>query len=182
MKILIVYHSFYGGTKKYADWLKEELSADCFSVKGFKAEVLDDYDIIIFGGGLYAGSVAGISFVKKNYPLYKDKKWYIFACGATPFETEEDYAEIMKAVKGHIPDDELKKLPAYYFPSLYDYPRMKAGHKMLMKGLNFMLTQNEKKGIPEEKWSKGLKPVIFKTFDNSDRKFIDGFVEEIKSL
>lgn len=182
MKIVIVYHSFYGGTKKYADWLKEALSADCFSVRDIKPEALKDYDVIIFGGGLYAGSIAGISFLKKNYPLHKDKKWYIFACGATPYENQTKDFEVLNEVRKHIPDDELKKLPVYYFPSTYDYSKMKAGHKMMMKMMNFMMTQNEKKGIADEQWSNGLKPVIFKAFDHSDKEYINGFVEEIKSL
>jgi len=53
MKTLILYKSKTGYTKKYGEWIKDELSADCFEVSTINSSILDNYDTIIYGGGLY---------------------------------------------------------------------------------------------------------------------------------
>ena len=35
-KVLVIYSSKYGSTKKYADWIKEELNGDFFEVDKIK--------------------------------------------------------------------------------------------------------------------------------------------------
>ena len=56
-KIAIVYKSKYGSTKKYAQWIAQESSGDLFESSKVKAKKISEYDIIVFGGGLYAGGI-----------------------------------------------------------------------------------------------------------------------------
>ena len=62
-KALVVYKSAYGSTKKYAEWIADELKCDILEKDKCKKEQLKDYDIIIYGGGLYAGKVNGIELI-----------------------------------------------------------------------------------------------------------------------
>ena len=57
MKIAVIYASKYGSTETYARWIAEELDAGLYLVKAVSAEMLQDYDAVIYGGGLYAGGV-----------------------------------------------------------------------------------------------------------------------------
>ena len=52
--IAVVYKSYYGSTKRYAQWIAEEAKADCFEYSEIEAKKLMEYDTIIYGGGLYA--------------------------------------------------------------------------------------------------------------------------------
>ena len=81
-KILIMYQSKYGATKKYAEWLSEDLSCDLIETKKADINKIKEYDTIILGGGIYASGIAGISFLKKNYEKLADKKIVVFAVGA----------------------------------------------------------------------------------------------------
>ena len=63
-KGIILYQSKYGATKKYADWLTEETGYDCVETKKAKASQLQNYDVIILGGGVYASGIAGLHFLK----------------------------------------------------------------------------------------------------------------------
>ena len=63
---IILYQSKYGATKKYVDWLVEELGYDYIETKEAKVAKLLNYDVIILGGGVYASGIAGLQFLKKN--------------------------------------------------------------------------------------------------------------------
>ena len=68
MKTVVLFQSKYGATKKYAQWIAEELSCDIFERKNINANALEAYDTIVYGGGLYAGGVSGIDLLVKNFP------------------------------------------------------------------------------------------------------------------
>ena len=58
---IIIYKSKYGSTKKYAEWLKEATGFEMAEADQIKAGEAAKYDTIIFGGGIYAGGIAGIN-------------------------------------------------------------------------------------------------------------------------
>ena len=79
MKGIVVYKSKYGATKKYAQWLCEETGFDMCEVSEAKIENLVEYEVIVFGGGVYIkqgvkvgnGAVVGMgSIVTKDVPAY----------------------------------------------------------------------------------------------------------------
>jgi len=49
MKSIVVYSSLSGFTKRYAEWISEEVGADCVSVDSVDSEKLSQYDVVIFG-------------------------------------------------------------------------------------------------------------------------------------
>lgn len=81
-KIVVLYRSKYGATKKYAKWLAEDL----IEVKDAKIEKVATYDTVILGGGIYASGIAGLPFLKKHYETLKGKKLIVFAVGASPYD------------------------------------------------------------------------------------------------
>ncbi len=85
-KTAVLYQSKYGSTKKYADWLAEELSCDVFETKLADINQMRGHEVIILGGGIYAGGISGLSFIKKHYEKLKDKKIMVFAVGASPYD------------------------------------------------------------------------------------------------
>ena len=60
MNRVVIYGSFYGTTKKYAVELAKRLEVDAIEYNEVKN--INDYDSIIYLGGLYAGGVLGIYF------------------------------------------------------------------------------------------------------------------------
>jgi flavodoxin len=74
MKTVVIYKSKTGFTKKYAEWISEELSADIFDVSKVTINMLTAYDTVIYGGGLYAVGINGVKLITKNLDKLKDKK------------------------------------------------------------------------------------------------------------
>ena len=81
--ILIIYKSKYGAAREYAQLLGKALVTVPVSIDQAKSQMITSADIIILCGGIYAASIAGLSFLKKNAALLSGKKTAVFAVGAS---------------------------------------------------------------------------------------------------
>ncbi|MBP2654673.1 MAG: flavodoxin [Firmicutes bacterium] len=85
MRILIVYATKYGFTKKCAEKLAEGLAgqADICNIKSEVPPDLMHYDKLIIGGPIYAGKIRKeiTRFCKKNLDTLKNKRIAFFICG-----------------------------------------------------------------------------------------------------
>jgi len=95
MNTIVIYKSKYGSTKAYAEWIAEELDCKAVDAADFKATDFDAYDTIIYGGGLYAEMIAGISLITKNLDKLTDKKIAVFSTGLTPLDCHEYYDKMV---------------------------------------------------------------------------------------
>ena len=121
---IVVYKSKYGYTKQYAQWIAQELEAPVFEASQVKPGQLASYDMVVYGGGLYAGGINGISLVKKN-PC---KSLAVFTVGlADPNIT--DYGEM---VKRNFPGDMLQKTKVFHLRGGIDYTKLSLAHKGMM--------------------------------------------------
>lgn len=93
--IAIVYKSKYGSTKKYAQWITEEIRGDLFESSEVTTNKLMEYDIIVYGGGLYASGIAGISVITKNFDALKHKDIIIFTVGLGSTNRDEVFHPII---------------------------------------------------------------------------------------
>ncbi len=91
MNAIVIYKSKYGSTKAYAEWIAEELGCEAKDAKGIKVGDLLKYDTIIYGGGLYAEIISGVSLITKNIEKLKNKKLIVFTTGITPLHVREYY-------------------------------------------------------------------------------------------
>ena len=78
-KTVVIYKSKHGSTKKYAEWIGEELECPVLSADDFSKKELEDYENIIFGGCVQAGGIMGFDLIKKNMRRLAGKKLVIFA-------------------------------------------------------------------------------------------------------
>lgn len=107
MKSIVIYKSKYGSTKAYAEWIASELSCEAVDAKNIRAEQLADYDAIVYGGGLYAEIIAGVSLITKNIDKLKDKKIAVYTTGITPIDCRDYYDKLVieKNFKNGVPDN-----------------------------------------------------------------------------
>ena len=133
MKIAVVYRSKYGTTKQYAEWIADALEARLFDSRMEKATQLIDFDMVIYGGGLYAGGISGINLVTKN-PC---KKLVIFTVGlATPENT--DYSEILEK---NLSTEMRQSTKVFHFQGGIDYKKLGIVHKSMM-AMMMAMTKN----------------------------------------
>ncbi len=106
MKAIVVYKSKYGSTRAYAKWIAEELSCEAVEASKIKADDLLEYDSIIYGGGLYAEVINGVSLITKNIDKLKNKKIAIYTTGITPIDCRDYYDKLVieKNFKEGVPE------------------------------------------------------------------------------
>ena len=66
MKPIVIYKTKYGSTKEYGEWIAEDLGCSAVDAKSVKVSDLLAYDTIIYGGGLYAEIINGITLITKT--------------------------------------------------------------------------------------------------------------------
>lgn len=128
MKTIVIYKSKTGYTKTYAEWIAEELNCDIKSAETVSKEDFKQYDVIIYGGGLYALGINGISLIKKNYEELKNKKIVVWATGSNPGRPDE-----MESVwKHNFTPEQLSTIKTFYLRGGFDYKLLKTGSKILI--------------------------------------------------
>lgn len=174
MKAIVIYKSKTGFTKRYAEWIAEEIGCSAVSEKEITAKSLEPYQTVIYGGGIMAGQIGGLKKFKSVMAGYPEKKLIVFATGATPAEVFKEKDQIREA---NFTEEEKKKIPYYYFVGGINYENMKLGGKMLMKMFASMLSK-KKDLTPEEK---GMADSIKQSHDYSDKKFIAPLVQSVRT-
>ena len=96
MKTLVVYRSHYGSTRRYAQWLAQALDADAAEERQADARLVQNYECVIFGGGLYAGSIAGAARMVKLYGALQGKRLAMFTVGLSDPSDPENVKKIMQ--------------------------------------------------------------------------------------
>lgn len=170
---IILYQSKYGATKEYAKWLSETTGFNFLEIKKAKIDDILQYDLIILGGGLYATGISGISFLKKNYRLLKQKQILVFAVGASP------YVEgIEKVIAENNLTGELSDIPLFYCRGKWDLDNMSFIDKNLCKLLQNRVSKKDPSSY--EIWEKALIEAGNKTHDWTDKVYLNPILDRIE--
>jgi menaquinone-dependent protoporphyrinogen IX oxidase len=176
-KIAVIYKTKYGSTKKYAGWIALKLDADLYEVTDIRPKHLLEYDIIIFGGGLYKGKINGINFIKDNYDKIKDKDIFIFTVGMETVDmTKKD--SIIKSNLDNFNDDGFM---LYNFKGEYEYKSLNFIDKILMKGFKKFIENKNKLDLTQDDLNvlKGFEEKVDLTDKKSIKVLIDDINEKI---
>ena len=93
MKKIIIYGSKYGSTKKYAEELSKKTKIECISYK--KIKKINEYELIICFGAIYASRVMGLSRTLKKIKNDDNKKLIIATVGLSN-PKDKDYTDKIK--------------------------------------------------------------------------------------
>ena len=142
-KIAVTYKSKYGSTKKYAEWISQKLGADLFDSSKVSYDKLLEYDTIVYGGGLYAGGISGISLITKNFDKLKDKNLVIFTVGLSPTEDPNLFKPL---IEKNLTEVMRQRIKVFNLRGGMDYKKLNLIHKPMMA----MLMKIIGKKSPEE--------------------------------
>ncbi len=168
MKTIIIYNSKTGFTKRYAEWISEALGSECVELREAKKQSFDDYDAIIFGGWTCAGGISKIKWFKSNMKRWDGKKLIVYCVGGSPMESPE----VPKALRNNFSEEEWGKVNAFYCPGGFNYEKMSAKSKFMMK--MFLKVLSAKKEKTEE--DKIMIEMISHSYDIADKKYIEPII------
>ncbi len=174
MKTIVIYKSKYGSTKAYAQWIAEELNCPVLNAKQTKIEDILEYDTIIYGGGLYAEVIAGVSLITKNMDKLEGKKLIVYSTGITPPEYRQYYDDLV--VKKNFKPEMLDKIKVYNFMGKMVLDELSIVHRTAIKSLKKLMSGKEN---PTE-MERLLIELCDKDGDFSNRESIKDLIEYAK--
>ncbi len=148
MKTIVVYKTKYGSTETYARWIAQKLSCEAVDVKNTSIEKLAQYDAIVYGGGLYAEVINGVSLITKNLDKLNGKKIAVYTTGITPLDCRAYYDDyvIKKNFKDGLPDN----VKIFNFLGKMKTDELSLVHRTALKSLKKIM-QNKKNPSEMEK-------------------------------
>lgn len=172
MKIVVVYKSISGFTKKYAEWIAQELRADILVVKRLDIDKLLKYNTIIYGGSLHAAGISGVNIIKNNLNKLRNKNIIIFTTGASPPKTNtiSEVRDINFSV------EEQKQIQFYYFRGGFDFNKLNFINKILMTLFKWK-TQLKRDKTSDDK---GMLAVYSKPMDFTKKENIKELLEYVR--
>ena len=174
MKTVVVYKSISGFTKKYAEWIAQELRVDLLGVKKTDIDILLKYNTIIFGGSLHAAGISGVKIIKSNINKLKDKNIIVFATGASP-PKESTISEVRHS---NFSLEEQKQIQFYYFRGGFDFNKLNFINKILMTLFKWRIQLKRNKTSDE----KGMLAAYSKPVDFTNKENIKELLEYVRSL
>lgn len=175
MKTLVIYKSKTGFVRKYANWIADELSADLYEASKVTPDLFTEYDVIIYGGGLYAAGINGVTLITDNLAKLKGKKVAVFATGVAPSKDE-----VISEVKNkNFTFEQQQFIRLFYLRGGFDYSKLKIADKVMMTLLKRKIKRKSKESLTADE--KGMLSAYGKPVDFSREQNIQGIVTYITS-
>ena len=174
MKRIVLYRSKTGFVKKYANWISKALHAELKDVEDVEFSKMENYGLVIFGGGLYAGGINGLKYIKKNYHLIENKELIFFLTGASPGREEE----INEVLKRNFTESQLQKIKFFYLRGGFDFDKLGFIDKLLMRVMKSYLNHKKEKTADDM----GMLGAFEKPVNFAFEKNISELVEYVEKL
>ena len=135
-----------------------------------KISDLEGYDTIVYGGGLYAEMIAGVSLITKNMQKLEGKKIIVFTTGITPIDMRRYYDDLV--VKKNFKGNTYEKIKMFNFPGKMILSELTLPHRTALIALKKLMSGKEN---PTE-MEKLLVELCDADGDFSDRSYISELV------
>lgn len=172
-KILVCYKSVTGITKRYAEMIADEMDCAVMDFKNITVETVSQYDTVVFGGRLFAGSVDGLKKVKEVIARGGVKTFVVFATGATPNSEEKI---IQDAWSNNLTADELHSIPHFYMQGGLQYEKMPLHEKLMMKAVAAVMKRKVKNKKDKTEEDREFERTISNSYDISSKAYIEPLI------
>lgn len=179
MKVAIVYCSQTGFTKKYADWLAEDLESEAVPYADRGRADLGDADILVFCSWLHAASIKGAKWLKRAMGEHPNLDVVVLVTGAMPVPCKmQPASEFEDAFRRTFSESEHPDLPHFYCRGGFDYDRLSTPDKMAMR---MFFKMNAKAAETDPKAAEMLR-VMKDGFDGTRRDHLEPVLSCIQHL
>ncbi|WP_343348587.1 flavodoxin domain-containing protein [Terrisporobacter petrolearius] len=174
MKSIVVYESKYGSTERYAKWIGEELDSKVSKIEDISTVDLLNYDNIIFGGWLHAGTIKGFKNIYKDIDKFKSKNLIVFYVGLSIMD-EKIYEEVKKNNFHDV--DNIKQ---FYLRGAFNYNNLNISDKLMMNVFKRILKKQKEDEMDEN--TKGMLDAYVTPVDFTDKENIKPIIKSVKEL
>ncbi len=130
MKRIVIYGSKYGTTYKYASEFAGHMGMEL--VKFSEVKDINQYNLIVYFGGLYAGGVLGLAKTLKGIKELDGKQILIATVGLADPADIKNVEKIREGIKSQIPHSIFDISQIYSLRGGIDYSKLNFVHKTMM--------------------------------------------------
>ncbi len=171
-KILVLYKSVTGFTREYAEKIAQKTGAACIPLNSATEKTLSDFDTVIFGGRLHAGTLDGFKRAKTLFQQSRASRFLVFATGACPNEAVDTIEETWR---NNFSPEELAEIPHFYMQSGLRYEKMPLSDRLMMKVFCTFLNRKKNKTESERQ----MAAMAAGSFDISSEIYIAPLLEAL---
>jgi len=142
MKVFIIYNSKTGFTKRYVDWIAEEISCSILAYTDFDKTTIEASDMVIFCSRVHIGKIEYLNKVKPHFHNQSKGNFIVVATGATPATAEET---INKIWENNFTETELKTIPHFYLQGGINYEKLGFVDRTIMKIVSMLMSLTKDK-------------------------------------
>ena len=172
--VIILYNSWTGFTRRYAELTGKELDCPVHPLKDAPSD-LSAYAAVAFGSRLHAGTLDGWKKAQKLLQSRGAQKLVVFATGAMPNEAEDT---IQKMWEQNLTAQERDSIPHFYLQAGLCYEKMGGADRAMMKFAAWAMTRKKAK-TPEDE---AFQAAIARSYDISDPKYIKPLADCLREL
>ena len=172
MNILLLCHSKSGFTKRYADWIGEELGVSPVLLQDCTPAQIAGADLILYGAGVNGGIINGQAKLERMVKKAGNQPVIWFATGLRP-ATDRTLELIRRNNFGAEAE-----APLFYFPGGLDKEKLQAGDRTMLRVYRAMLRRRRDLHPEDEEV---LRRMSYPG-DYTDRAAIAPLVEFIRNL
>lgn len=174
MSTVVAYSSQTGFTRRYAEWIAEELGCEAVSIDDGRLDA-GGFDVVVFGGWFHAASLVGEKWLRRQRAAHPRTKFVAFAVGATPSEWADMVEEGMARA---FPSPEYDGMPRFYLRGGFAYERLSVPNKLAMK----LFFKMQEKAAESDPLAAEMLGGMRGGFDGTDRAAIEAVVACVRSL
>lgn len=172
-KILLIYKSSTGFTKRYAEWIADETGAALLEYQKRTLSEMAKYDIVIFGSRAHAGRIDGLQAIRDCFPKSGARKLILFVTGAMP-NTAEDVVEAFW--KQNLTEEEFATAPHFYMQGGLCYERMSVIDRLMMKAAAAMMKRKKDKNAQDLAFEQAIRS----SYDISSKEYARPLISYLK--
>lgn len=177
--VAVVYCSQTGFTKRYAEWLAEDLGCAAIPYARRSGIDLSNVDVLVFCSWFHAASIKGSKWLKRAMRDYPALQVVVLATGATPMPCDMCSAsEVEEAFSRTFPAADYPDLPHFYCQGGFEYNRLGVPDKIAMK---MFFKMNAKAAETDPKAAEMLR-VMGNGFDGVKRAYLEPVLAHVRGL
>ncbi len=179
MKVAVVYCSQTGFTRKYAEWLAEDVGCKAVPYADRGRIDLNEIDALVFCSWFHAASIKGAKWLKGAMREHPGLRVVVLTTGATPMPCEAWPAFMFEeAFRRTFPGAAYPNLPHFYCHGGFDYDRLGTPDKVAMR----MFFKVKAKAAETDPEAAGMLRVMGDGFDGTRREYLDPVLDCMRKM
>lgn len=149
-KTAVIFRSHYGATRLYAQHIAQSIGADLFDLDNVKKVDFEKYGTVIYGGGIYAGSINGLKKLKKNAEQLKGKNLVVFSVGLGDPTVASQARTILNSINKALPKELMERAHIFSFRGSQEWNKLSFMHRTMMKMLYNMISKKKEEDLTDD--------------------------------